>query len=79
MLDTIKRVARAWPQVSFIHVEPYELPADPSRLEPVRAAIQWGLPTEPWAFVVDRRGRLTAKFEGALAAEELEAQLRKLG
>ena len=78
MLDTVKMVSERWAAMTFIHVEPYELPADPAELEPVRAAREWGLPSEPWTFVVDARGRLAAKFEGALAAAELDAALRRL-
>ncbi len=78
MLDTVKTVARRHRELTFIHVEPYELPADPSHLEPVPAARAWGLPSEPWTFVVSSRGRLVAKFEGALAAAELEDAIRRL-
>jgi hypothetical protein len=78
MLDIVRRVAPKHPGVAFIHVEPYELPANPARLEPVPATRQWGLPSEPWTFVVDSRGRLAAKFEGALSATELEEELTRL-
>jgi hypothetical protein len=32
----------------------------------------WRLPTEPWLFTVDRRGRIAARLEGAYSARELE-------
>jgi hypothetical protein len=78
LLDIVKSVAPEFREVTFIHVEPYELPADPAALRPVRAATEWGLPTEPWAFVVDAQGRVAAKFEGALARAELEEELERL-
>ncbi|MFN2488593.1 MAG: TlpA family protein disulfide reductase [Actinomycetota bacterium] len=78
MLDTVKGVAERWPKMTFIHVEPYELPVRAGALRPVAAAEQWGLPTEPWTFVVDSKGRLVAKYEGALGAPELEHELRRL-
>ena len=78
VLDTVKRVARGTQGITFIHVEPYELPADPTNLEPVDAALEWGLPSEPWVFLVDRDGRLVAEFEGALSAGELRDALRRL-
>lgn len=78
MLDTVKEVAPHHDGVEFIHIEPYQLPADPQKLVPVTAATEWGLPTEPWTFVVDSRGRLAAKFEGALSPAELEGELRRL-
>jgi hypothetical protein len=78
MLDNVKAVARRHPGITFIHVEPYELPADPSGLQPVASAVDWGLPSEPWTFVVDARGRLAAKYEGALTRGELSAALTRL-
>jgi hypothetical protein len=38
---------------------------------------QWGLPTEPWAFVVDRHGRIAARIEGAYSVRELTAAVKK--
>ena len=35
----------------------------------------WGLRTEPWIFVVDGDGKVTAKFEAAVGEEELRAAL----
>jgi hypothetical protein len=32
----------------------------------------WHLPTEPWIFVIDRAGRVAARFEGAVSVDELE-------
>lgn len=77
-LDIVKSVADDYPKLTFIHVEPYELPADPTNLKSVPAAEEWGLPSEPWVFVVDAKGNVTAKYEGAIAPEELRAELAKL-
>jgi hypothetical protein len=79
MLDNVKKAAKDFENITFIHVEPYELPVDPSQPRPVPAALQWGLPSEPWVFVVDGRGRLVAKYEGAMSPGELSAQLERLG
>ena len=82
-LDTVKAAAVPFEaKVDFIHVEPYVLqPASGGGLQPVLstagqlqlvpAAVQWGLPDEPWIFVVDASGKVTAKFEGAVGADEL--------
>ena len=78
VLDTVKRVADQTRDFTFIHVEPYKLPADPTHLEPVASALRWGLPSEPWVFVVDGDGRLRAKFEGALSAGELKTAISRL-
>lgn len=83
-LDTVKAAATPFEStVDFIHVEPYLLqPATggsglqpvlstAGQLQLVPAAVQWGLPDEPWIFVVDAGGKVTAKFEGAVGADEL--------
>jgi len=82
-LDTVKAAAAPFEStVDFIHVEPYVLqPASGGGLQPVLdtagqlqlvpAAVQWGLPDEPWIFVVDASGKVTAKFEGAVGSDEL--------
>lgn len=78
MLDVVKGVAPQFDDVTFIHVEPYQLPIDPANLEAAPAMREWGLPTEPWTFVIDRSGRVAAKFEGAMSAGELRNALRDL-
>ncbi len=77
-LQIVKQVARDFPRMNFIHVEPYKLPADAGNLEPVSSVTEWGLPTEPWVFVVDGTGAVTAKFEGAVSAPELDTALSEL-
>ena len=77
-LEIVKSVAADYPKETFIHVEPYELPADPSALKPVPTVQEWGLPSEPWVFVVDSKGKVAAKYEGALAPEELKQALQDL-
>ena len=76
MLEQVKDVAPDFPRVTFIHVEIYE------KLEPtspvVDAVAEWGLPSEPWTFVVDERGRVAAKYEGALDSVDLRRQLERL-
>ena len=77
-LTTVKDVAEQFPEVNFIHVEPYELPAAPDDLQPSEAAEAWGLPSEPYVFVIDAKGRMGAKYEGALGASELTKELSEL-
>jgi hypothetical protein len=78
MLDIFQNVAKGFPKLTFIHIEPYELPADPSKLQPAPTASEWGLPSEPWAFAIDSSGQVVAKFEGAVAPEEISSELKKL-
>lgn len=57
--------------VRFIHVEVYENNDPQQGLN--RWMKEWRLPTEPWTFLVDRRGIIRAKFEGAVSVDELAA------
>ena len=59
--------------VRFIHVEIY---ADNKPPNPNPWVLQWKLPSEPWVFVVGADGRLKAKFEGAVGANEIVAAAR---
>jgi hypothetical protein len=82
-LDLIKGVAQKEPGVTFINVEPYELQYADGRLQPVldangqlqpvQATIDYGLLTEPWIFVVDKSGTVSASFEAIVSPEELTA------
>lgn len=82
-LDIIKGVAKAEPGFTFINVEPYKLAYSGGRLQPVldangqlqpvQATIDYGLLSEPWIFVVDRDGKVSASFEAIVSAEELTA------
>ena len=67
-------------QANFVHVEPYDLEKARSGegLFPVKAAEEWGLQSEPWVFVVDAKGVVTAKFEGVVSLDELRAALEPL-
>ena len=82
-LDRIKPIATDYPTVTFIAVEPYELVFRDGSLTPaldangdlqsVPAVSEWGLLTEPWVFVVNRDGIVTASFEGILSVDEIRA------
>jgi hypothetical protein len=83
-LDRVKPIAAAHPDVTFINVEPYELQlvdgqlqpvlsGEPEGLTPAASTTDWRLPTEPWVFVVDREGIVTASFMLIFSDEELEA------
>ena len=69
-------------KVNFVHVEPYKLDAEGvlafgpgNQRQLVEAGVAWGLPTEPWVFVVDASGTVVARFEGPYTLEELGAAL----
>jgi hypothetical protein len=85
-LDLVKQVAPKYiDRVNFIHVEPYVLQVTDGHTQPaldalghpqpVRAVVDWGLPTEPYVFVVDAHGKVAAKFEGEAYPDELSSTL----
>jgi hypothetical protein len=80
MLDNVKTLASDYPEINFVHVEIYQnLDAQPpDQLTVADAVLAWGLPSEPWAFVVDRDGIVTAKFEGTIDSDELTAALESV-
>ncbi|HEY6629097.1 MAG TPA: hypothetical protein VI193_08970 [Acidimicrobiia bacterium] len=77
LLDQVKGLRESYPNVDFIHVEIYEdlKVTDQSQLTTVPAVSEWGLPSEPWVFVVDDSGIVTASFEGAALDSELSSAI----
>ena len=76
-LEVIKEVAPDYPGVEWVHVEVYTNLDDPDALQVVPVVTEWGLPTEPWVFVVDAAGIVTHRFEGVITAAELRAALEE--
>jgi hypothetical protein len=77
LLDNVKEIAPAYPDVDFIHVEVYTGLQDPdfvpdtTHLAPAVTTGYWNLPSEPWVFVIDGDGIIMARFEGVLDPNEL--------
>ena len=65
-------------RVEFVHIEPFDLETVRSGggFTLVPAATQWGLPSEPWVFVVGADRRIAAKFEGIVTAPELRGAVK---
>src|SRR3954447_5289763 len=62
--------------VAFIHQEIYN---DNQVSKGFRSQVtDWHLPTEPWTFVIDRKGRVSARFEGAVSVGELERAIARV-
>ena len=83
-LDAVKSLKnRHAERVSFIHVEIYDNP-DEIRQSGISAARtspiveEWGLPSEPWTFIIDANGAIAAKFEGFADEDELDAAIREV-
>jgi hypothetical protein len=83
-VELVKSVAKEHEgALEFVNVEPYELHMtenglqprldDEGRLQPVQAALDYGIPVEPYLFLVDADGNVFARFEGIVGGEELRA------
>jgi hypothetical protein len=76
LLDQVKALRPEYEDVEFVHVEIYEdLQVETEDLTTVPAVTEWGLPSEPWVFVVDSSGVVSAAFEGAASDSELTAAI----
>jgi hypothetical protein len=62
--------------VAFIHQEIYRDNDVSKGFRPQLAAYR--LPSEPWIFVIDRAGRISARFEGAISVGELQRAVAKV-
>lgn len=58
---------------NFIHIEPWDLDLARTKgqLKWTRSAKQWGLPSEPWLFVINDDGVVATRFEGLVGTDEL--------
>ncbi len=76
VVDVVEQVKDATgDKAAFIHQEIYtDNDAGKGFRPQVRA---YRLPTEPWVFVIDRAGKVSARFEGALSAGELQRAVEK--
>lgn len=79
-LDVLKELKADYAgRANFIHVEvydnPHEIQGDLRNAVVSPALAEWGLPSEPWTFVVDGQGIVQAKFESFTTRDELEAAL----
>ena len=65
--------------VGFLHIDLYENPneiqGDPSLAIRTPILDQWRIKSDEWTFVVDRDGRVIARFEGFVSELELEEVL----
>ena len=77
-----------WPDVGFIHLEPYEYDVvtdtavlrgsldDPTLTGPAAAwgigGTPWGARTMPWVFIVDGGGTVRAAYQGVIGSDEVD-------
>jgi hypothetical protein len=70
-VDVVAQVKSSAPKtIAFIHQEIYNNNQVNKGLRPQLAA--WRLRTEPWTFVIDRHGAISARFEGGFSVGELQ-------
>lgn len=67
VIDEVRRSATDWGDLAFIHVEIYTDAA--STVTP--PVLEWGLPTEPWYFAIDRAGVIVDRRDGPLVSEDV--------
>ncbi|MCI0438348.1 MAG: hypothetical protein L0177_04370 [Chloroflexi bacterium] len=82
-LDVVKQLKDEYrEQASFIHVEvydnPHEIQGDLANAVVSPTIAEWGLPSEPWTFIVGADGLIKAKFEAFTTADELEEALSEV-
>ena len=82
-VDVVKALKETYrDRINVIHVEVYENPHEivgdlsNARLSP--EIEEWGLPTEPWTFIVDGQGRVAAKFEAFSSYEEIDEEMARV-
>jgi hypothetical protein len=73
VVQVVQAVAKNWQKqgVDFVHIEIYK-DNDPSK-GTNRWVNEWGLESEPFTFVVDGKGVVRTRLEGAFSAAELDA------
>jgi len=87
-LDVVKSVAASEPAMTFIQVEPYLMHYANGSLQPILdasnnlqanpATTAWGIQSEPWVYVVDATGTVTASYEAVVVPAELTAAIDKV-
>jgi len=63
-------------KVAFIHQEIWK--NNKIADGPRQQVLAWRLQTEPWTFVIDRAGKISSRFEGAVSVAELDRAIAKV-
>lgn len=85
-LGILHEVFIDYPALTVIHAEPWHMAVGPDgnmlELDPPGGPAvltdyseAWGIKEPPWVFVIDREGRLQAKFTGVIGSDELRAAI----
>jgi protein SCO1/2 len=85
LLRYMKEMVSEFPAMTFVHAEPYVMRDLGGRIQPqydegryVWAAwsLAYGIPVEPYVFVVDAKGIIVASFELIVGSDEIRAAIR---
>jgi protein SCO1/2 len=85
LLSYMKTVADEFPDMTFVHAEPYVMRDIGGRIQPELNGGLWawaswseayGIPVEPFVFVVDADGTIVASFELIVGTDEIRAAIR---
>jgi protein SCO1/2 len=85
LLRYMKEIATEFPAMTFVHAEPYVMRDLGGRIQPEYegngfAWASWsrayGIPVEPYVFVVGADGRIVASFELIVGSDEIRAAIR---
>ena len=87
-ISVVKEAAARHPGALILHVEPYLMEWNGSRviptlnasgrLQPSDVATAWRLPVEPWVYTVDSNGVIIHSFEGVIGDAELDAAIKEI-
>ncbi len=76
VLDTVKQVKNEnQGSANFVHVEIF---GDFETFETAATVDEWQLQSEPWTYLLDGDGVITARFAGPVSPSELTAELNKI-
>jgi hypothetical protein len=85
LLRYMKEMISEFPGIAFVHAEPYVMRDLGGRIQPVYEggryawapwSIAYGIPVEPYVFVVDANGTIVASFELIVGSDEIRAAIR---
>lgn len=85
LLSYMKTIANEFPEMTFVHAEPYLMRDLGGRIQPVYEeggyvwaewSTTYGIPVEPFVFVVGRDGSILASFELIVGSDELRAAIQ---
>ena len=85
LLSYMKTIADEFPDMTFVHAEPYVMRDIGGRIQPELNGGLWawaswseayGIPVEPFVFVVDAEGTIVASFELIVGTDEIRTAIR---